>query len=64
MECDHFYDESIDDLGDRFLIEMGDNRLCGESMDILGDRFLVEIMGDRCLMLLRGDHLWEEVWML
>jgi hypothetical protein len=47
--------ESVDILGDRFLIEIrGDrtfdivgllrgDRLCGGSMDILGDRFLIEI---------------------
>jgi len=30
--------ESVDILGDRFLIEISGDRFCGESIDILGDR--------------------------
>jgi hypothetical protein len=51
--------ESMDILGDRFLIEIRGDRcfgvvglLRGRSVDILGDRFLIEVRGDRCLMLL------------
>ncbi|CAN1210155.1 hypothetical protein TUMEXPCC7403_08165 [Tumidithrix helvetica PCC 7403] len=54
--------ESMDILGDRFVIEIrgdrcfdvvdyaGGDRLCGGSVDILGDRFVIEIRGDRIFL--------------
>jgi hypothetical protein len=35
----------MDILGDRFLIGIRGDRLCGGSVHILGDRFLIEVWG-------------------
>jgi hypothetical protein len=38
LRGDRLCGESVDILGDRFLIEIRGDRFCGESIDILGDR--------------------------